>query len=131
MYDQHVELQDSIQHAYLEGLSRVKKKINSRAENGGFEEVLREGDIMALAEDEDAKRKEFIASLKQLYVYETEKPQEKMIDDRINHYYELQRYNEERALIKEIKRARKLGDDKLATKLQKDWESTYGRSAAH
>jgi hypothetical protein len=120
-------LQDSIKYAYDQGIGQIKKKINQSAGAGGHHQVLSAiGDnVLHLAEGEDSSSKNTAKTLRDVFVYSQEKPKEAMIDDRIDHYYQLQNYNEERQLIKAIKVARKEGDNDRAQQLEADWNRKY------
>lgn len=125
-------VQDSVKYSYSEGIAQIKKKINDQAQIAGHVKAIENTkDIIKLAEYEDPTRKLLIQQLKDSYVYYKEKTQDKMIDKRINHYYDLQKFNEEREIIKAIKKARKEGDEVLAKQLEQEWTTTYRRTTTH
>jgi hypothetical protein len=125
-------VQDSIKYSYAEGIAQIKKKINNQAQIAGHVKAVENTqDIVSLAEYEDEQRKSVIDTLKKSYVFTREKPQDKMVADRINQYYELQKFNEERELIKAIKKARKEGNEVLANELERDWTTRYKRTTSH
>lgn len=120
-------IQDSIKYAYAQGIGQIKKKINQSAVAGGHHQLLSAiGDnVLHLAEGEDESSKHTAKTLREVFVYSQEKPKEDMINNRIDHYYQLQTYNEERQLIKAIKVARKEGDNDRAQQLEADWNRKY------
>lgn len=116
--------QDTIKYSYTEGLAQVRKKLG----NIRVKKLSEVGDIINFAEKDKNKQIELV---KDLFVYKTEKESSAMIADRINQYYELQNYNQGRQLIKDIKKARKEGNDKLAKQLETEWAEKYRRSTTH
>ena len=122
--------QDDNERKYAEGMAIVKNKINAMASSRSKEEydsVLKEvKDLVSIAREETPGQlaiRKILTNLSRL----PEKSRKKMIQERIGHYEELKKYNEERALIKQIKQARKKEDNELADKLQEEWSNTYGK----
>lgn len=121
------EEQDAIKYAYTEGLAQVSKKVGD-IKVKQLEEL---GDVVRFAEKESKESRTQAEILKDIFVYKTEKAKEAMISDRIEQYYELQNYNEGRQIIKDIKKARKEGNDKLAKELEAQWATKYRRITTH
>ena len=123
----HEIYQDDTQKKYAEGLYTVKNKINSLAANEDYDKVLKEvKDLIGLSRKETTSQRtirKIITNMTKL----PEKSRSAMIKDRIGHYEELRKYNEERALIKEIKQTRKEGDEQLAKELEEKWRNAYGK----
>lgn len=120
--------QDDTERKYAEGVATIKGKVKKMAsEDGDYERVLEEvKELIQLARDETPSQRairQALISLARL----PEKSKKKMIQERIQHYEELRKYNEERALIKEIKQARKEGKTDLAEELETKWRQTYGK----
>lgn len=87
--------EDAIQRAVTEGVSRIKNKINTMVEKGdSYDTVLRKMDMLTLAENNEGQ--ETVKILRNTFVYKQEKTKEAMIDDRINHYYQLQKHKLDR-----------------------------------
>lgn len=123
--------------AYTEGLKRVKDKVRNNIKAGAVgdnERFMEEtGELLHLAKNEHTSAhaetlKLFIKKDKDI---KNPTDMARMVDQRINDYYELQRFNEERALIKAIKKAKKENNLDLANQLEKQWSEKYGRSLGH
>ena len=121
-----VELaQDSVMQKYQEGLLVLKSKVKKNDFN-----LNEEDELLSLAKEETEEQKKFREVMERIYVNkgqdikdEVEKRQ--MIDKRIRDFYTLQKYNEERELIKKIKQAVKSGDKDLAERLEHDWKQRF------
>lgn len=86
---------DIAQTAIAEGVYRIKNKLQSARFSGKLEEELQNKELIALAENENVESKLTAEFLKSLYTT-PEVPKDSMIDDRISHYYELQKHKLER-----------------------------------
>lgn len=78
---------------YIEGISKIKKVINSKASTKEeYEQVLQETQELSqhAIRYNDANGLAMIENLKKAWVYKNEVPKEKMIDDRIKAMYQLQ-----------------------------------------
>lgn len=132
----HSYFEDDVQRKYSEGLALVKSKIGMltiKREESEYRQVLAElQELITLAREETTDQRILRETLEKIYFrfgsdIKTEQDKEDMIKHRIAHYGELKRYNEERAVIKEIKSARKSGDIQLANKLEDEWRKKYGK----
>ena len=120
------------QVAYEEGIKTIKQRIGSLVEiksKDEYEKVLSEvKELISLAryenKDADYLYKLYVKKDRDIH-NNTDKA--KMVETRINHYKELQKFNEERELIKQIKKAKKEGDINLSKELEKQWTKKYGR----
>jgi len=123
--------QDDTERKYAEGIALVKNKINSMAAGGKtieYDSALRQvEDLIKLGREETSSQRALRKILTNLASL-PEKPRKQMIQERIGHYIELQKYNEERTLIKQIKQARKEQDNQLADKLLEEWKIKYGKT---
>lgn len=122
--------QDDTQRKYSEGIAIVKGTINSMAgtrDTKHYRQALEQvKDLLSLATKETANQKELreiMTAMSKL----PEKSKKRMIEERIGHYEELRKYNEERALIKKIKQARKDHNKELHEELEQEWRNTYGK----
>ena len=130
----HEIYQDDTQRKYFEGLSKVKKTINAKATTKEeYEKALGSiKELLSLARDETPSQRALRKILKSSLTrsgkdIKTDKDKRNMIQERIGHYEELRKYNEERAIIKEIKQTRKEGNETLATELEDKWRIKYGK----
>ena len=87
--------EDMAQAAIAEGVTRIKNKLQYATENGKLEQQLEHAEIVTLAENESKESKARAELLKTLYV-KPEVNQDQMINQRINHYYQLQQHKVER-----------------------------------
>lgn len=117
-------VQDAVQHKYQEGLSVLKKKVNGQVD------VVKTQELISLAREENEEQKKFREVMERLFVnkgndVKDEVAKYEMINKRIGDFYRLQQYNEERALLKQIKQAKKNNDNDLAERLENDWKQRY------
>lgn len=119
-----------------EGVTAIKKVINGRARNAvEYDTELRKvDDLTVFAEKPNIGPQATYAKVfkeseqtKKTKDIETALDHAKMIDKRINHYTDLQAYNKKRQLIKDMKQAKKAGDITLFNKLEKEWNTIYGK----
>jgi len=124
------------QRKYSEGLSTVKQKINQVSKRGSKEDYMDAlgsmRELIALANNETVSQRMLRKTLERMYVHygsdmKSKQDKVEMIDTRIEHYEELRKYNVERCLRKDIKKARKDGNEELALKLENDWREQYGK----
>lgn len=121
-------IQDETQRQYTEAVIQIKNKLKQLS-NGDLKSYLAKNpEITNLAEKDkdeviEIMRKITIASGQDI---KSEEDKTKMINDRINHYHELQRFNEEKQLLRQIKQAMKAGDKKLHAKLMAEWRQKHG-----
>lgn len=115
--------QDNANYLYQEGLSKVKKIINSKASLLGYEKVLSGEELTELAKYDDPEKEEWTKQLKRIYVYSKERPKKEMISNRIQQYYDLQKNIEERKLLRGIRKAKNEGNEKLARELEEQWNN--------
>lgn len=120
--------EDHNQRQIYEGVRMIKSGI---ARNGYSSAFMKGRDLLDLAKSE---KNDTVELMKGVIVaskqdVKTEDDKVKMIDKRINHYYELQKYNEEKALIREIKKAKKIGDISTHDKLMNEWREKYERNS--
>lgn len=125
----HEIYQDDTERKYAEGIALVKNKINSMTnkEPWKYDDALKQvEDLISLGTEETPSQRDLRKILTNLASL-PEKPKKQMIQERIGHYVELQKYNEERALIRQIKQAKKDQDNELADKLLEEWKNKYGK----
>lgn len=120
---------DSVQQKYQEGLNTLKKKVNSQPD------LVTTTELINLAHEETDDQRKLREVREQIYVnriqdIKNEVDKHQMINRRIDDFYTLQTYNEERNLIKQIKEAKKLGKKDLAERLEHDWQQRF-RPSVH
>ena len=130
--------EDDVARLYAEGIARIKGKINSRVKERSAEEyheVLKQvKNLISEAREEtfqEARRRKMLESA---YVrrgsdVKNSRDKKKMIDERIQHYQELQAYNEQRQMLKQIKLLIKEGKDKEAQELTEQWKKLYDKNS--
>ncbi len=124
---------DSTQHKYQEGISNVKRKINDEVKIKNFENYnlsLKNKELIELAKDETVEQANFRRMMEKIFVHKDVDVKDQvekfeMIEKRIDDFYELQRYNEERQLLKNIRSAKRKGDLQLAERLTNDWKQKF------
>lgn len=117
--------QDTVQQKYQEGLHVLKSKVR----NGSYQ-LETEEELLKLAREETPEQKQFRKVMEQVYIYKGQDVKDdisknKMIDKRIGDYYALQKYNEERELLKQIRQAKKNDDNDLAERLENEWKQRF------
>lgn len=117
-------VQDSVQQKYQEGLNVLRKKVNDQPE------LITNTELIGLAHEETENQKKLREVMEKIYVnkgqdIKSELDKHQMINRRISDFYSLQRYTEERNLLKQIKQAEKEGKTDLAERLQDDWKQRF------
>lgn len=129
--------EDDVARMYAEGILKVKTKINNKVKARTADEyhkVLMEvKELIVLAKEETIQEARRRRVLENVYVrkevdVKSKKDKKKMIEQRIEHYEELRKYNEQRALLKQIKALTKDGKHKEAEELTEKWKKLYDQS---
>lgn len=124
-------IEDEQDRIYKEALITIKNRIKNEATKFiSLEAYLANNPDILRHAKENNEVKEVLRSSWDLRNkdVETEEDYSKMIETRIEHFKQLQKYNEERLLIKQIKAAKKQGDIITYNNLYKEWKSFYGRT---
>lgn len=127
-------VQDANQYKLAQAVAKIKRAVNERVKTqGDYHKVLSDVSDLALLSNSSYEISKVKAILYRMHVKKgldiaNEKDKEQMIESRINDYYELQRYNEERALLKAIKKAKKDNNKELQQQLTEEWKHKYGNS---
>lgn len=122
-------VQDHQQQQYQEAMINLKKKLKELS-GGNLENYLQNNpNFLALAERERSEVLEIMrrAVVKVNSDIKTQEDTDKMIQQRIGHYKELQRYNEEKALIAKIRAAKKAGDMYTHDILMQEWREQFSK----
>lgn len=131
-----VIFESDTQRKYLEGLSVAKGRIKAASKsnsNRDYEKALESiKDLVGAANNETTSQRVLRKTLERMYTHygkdiKSDKDKRDMIDTRIEHYEELRKYNVERVLRKDIKIARKEGNEALAERLEAEWREKYGK----
>lgn len=127
------------QFAYKEGIRNIKKHVNSLVKaktKDEYQAVLSQiEDLMRYAKSESEEKAKLTQALYNAWVFtggrDIKNPTEraKMIDKRIKDYKELQEHTNKRKLIRQIRQARKEGDEAKAKELEKKWKEKYGKNS--
>jgi len=97
-------VQDQLQALYLEGINKVKRKINEKAKTKEeYEATLKEIDNLYdfAVKHDDEEYQYMINNLRSVYIYKHEDPKEVMIEKRIKAMYELQQDKLKRQKLRE------------------------------
>jgi anion-transporting ArsA/GET3 family ATPase len=132
--DSHEE-QLETDRLYLEALGKIKKTVQSKVKShtkDEYEAVLKEmKDLSTLAAKNPNAATQI---LKSIYVHKNQdvvddKDKKHMIDKRINDYYKLQKFNEEKVLLRSIRKAQNQGDLEAVQNLTQQWKEKYGNKS--
>lgn len=128
-----VQDDETVQQKYFNGITLMKRRLKEKMAGVDPHTYLSSNpvDLLALAKDEDAQRKALREVREAAYVFsgmdvKTEADKTKMVDERIGHYYKLQRDKEERSLLRQIRAAYGTAPDVHRTLLE-EWEKKYGK----
>jgi len=139
----HQELHQIIvaaqQFAYREGISNIKKHINSLVKSKTKDEYtnILKGieDLMVHAKHKNSSEKEALTqALYKVYVFtggkdiKGAKDRAKMIEKRIQHYKELQQDVLKRKLLRQIRVVKKGSDQILLAQLEQEFKEKYGKN---
>lgn len=119
------------------GIAVMKFAARRAAETGniGLDAALRQVDNMfGLANEETEEQKKVRELRESMYVFKgkdlkTEEDKEKMLDKRIQMYYDLQNKREQRKLSSAIRRAKQANDQELYDKLLEEWNGKYRKNS--
>jgi hypothetical protein len=132
-----------VQKKYYNGLTLMKARLKDKAANSPVEEILTQykgsedfytqEDLLALAKDSTEFAEELTKLRASIVIYEgsdikSDEDKEKMINDRINHYLDLQKHKLERELLRKARQAYKQGNLELHNSLMNEWSKKYGKS---
>jgi hypothetical protein len=115
------------QSKLAEGLLLLKQNVTKQADTDLDSFLRNDPNLIRFAEVEDEVKDLIRKTWNTMPVdIVTDADKARMIDKRIAHYYELQKFNEEKALIKRIRKAKKDSDLDLYNKLFDEWKERYG-----
>jgi hypothetical protein len=120
-----------------EGVKEIKSKVNvlvGSKTKEEYDKTLKELDnLVCLAQrEESSPQAQYTNILKSGMDFsnsdiKNQTDRAKMVEKRIGDMYELQADKQRRSVIRQIRQAHKQGNTELAIKLQKEWDSKYGR----
>lgn len=117
------------------GIAIMKHAARKAAETGNvsLDEALRQvDDMFGLAREETEEARKVREIRESIYVFKgkdvkSEEDQKKMVDKRIEMYYDLQNKKLQRQLSSAIRKAKQTGNEELHSKLLEEWNVKYGR----
>ena len=121
-------VEDEQQRKYKEALNTIKTSVLKEASQyNSLEEYLAANPDLTRHANENNQVKDIIRNSWDLRNKDCENDEDllNIINKRIEHFYELQKYNEKRLLIKQIKLAKKQGDMLEYNNLMKEWKNKY------
>ncbi len=117
------------------GIAIMKHAARKAAQSGNqtLDQALRQvDDMFGLAREETEEQRKVREIRESIYVFKgqdvkTEEDQKKMLDKRIEMYYDLQNKKLQRQLSSAIRKAKQEGNEELHNKLLEEWNGKYSR----
>lgn len=119
---------------YRQGIKKIKNKVNNLVASKTPEEydrVLKElGDLTSLSVSD--KLDPGVNALYQAYVkkdsdIKTDTDMARMVEERIQHHKERWKFQEEKQLVRQIRKAKQEQNLELVQQLEQKWKEDYGR----
>lgn len=127
----HTPLELDQEQKIANGVANLKEAARKVVATQGYD-GLKKVDLLEIAKVENAKQAKDRELKESIYVYsgadvKDDADKAKMVDKRINMYYDLQNKKEQRKLVSSIRQAGKAGDKVTQDNLIKEYHEKYGK----